>query len=89
MPAVLESTESMTLEEKWDRDQRLRLLEAGVGSCFVAVTADDLPCYTQWVFSSKDNEFLRSHFNGTFPALDADTVLLEGAPRRRSAVSAS
>jgi RimJ/RimL family protein N-acetyltransferase len=77
--AVLESADSMTLEEKWDRDQRLRLLQAGVGSCFVAVTADDVPCYTQWLFSSKDNEFLRSHFNGTFPPLDADTALLEGA----------
>jgi acetyltransferase (GNAT) family protein len=79
VPAVLESADSMTLEEKWDRDQRLRLLEAGVGSCFVAVTADDVPCYTQWLFSSEDNAFLRDHFNGTFPPLDADTALLEGA----------
>jgi hypothetical protein len=79
VPAVLESAQSMSLEEKWDRDQRLRLLEAGAGTCFVAVTADDVPCYTQWLFSSKDNDFLRSHFNGTFPTLDADTALLEGA----------
>src|SRR4051812_44679720 len=50
VPSVLESAESMSLEEKWDRDQRLRLLEAGVGTCFVAVTADDVPCYTQWLF---------------------------------------
>ncbi len=79
VPAVLDAAESMTLEEKWDRDQRLRLLKAGAGECFVAVTDDDVPCYTQWLFSSKDNDFLHSHFNGTFPPLDADTALLEGA----------
>lgn len=79
VPAVLEATDSMTLDEKWDRDQRRRLLDAGVGSCFVAVTEDDVACYTQWLFSSADNDFLHSHFNGTFPPLDADTALLEGA----------
>lgn len=79
VPHVLESADSLTLEEKWDRNQRLRLLEAGHGTCFVAVTEADEPCYVQWLFSSKDNDFLRSHFGGTFPALDADTALLEGA----------
>lgn len=79
VPHVLEPVESLTLEEKWDRNQRLRLLEAGVGTCYVAVTSDDVPCYVQWVFSGADNDFLLTHFNGTFPALDDDTALLEGA----------
>jgi GNAT superfamily N-acetyltransferase len=77
--AVLEPEESLTLEEKWDRNQRLRLLESGVGNCYVAVTDDDVPCYVQWLFSEADNDFLQSHFNGIFPALDGDTALLEGA----------
>ena len=79
VPAVLEPVESMSLEEKWDRNQRLRLLESGVGAPYVAVTGDDVPCYVQWLFGSADNDFLRQHFNGTFPVLDADTALLEGA----------
>jgi hypothetical protein len=79
VPYVLEQEKSLSLEEKWDRNQRQRLLDAGAGTCFVAVTSDDIPCYMQWLFSSQDNDFLQSHFNGTFPVLDSDTALLEGA----------
>lgn len=76
---VLEQVKSLSAEEKWDRNQRQRLLKAGVGTCYVAVTSDDIPCYMQWLFSSQDNDFLQNHFNGTFPVLDPDTALLEGA----------
>lgn len=79
VPHVLESSASLGLEEKWDRNQRLRLLESGAGTCYVAVTAEDLPCYVQWLFGAGDNAFLQDHFNGTFPVLDSDTALLEGA----------
>lgn len=77
--SVLEPVGPMSLDEKWDRNQRLRLLESGVGSCYVAVTREDVPCFVQWLFSSADNDFLRDHFNGSFPRLDEGTVLLEGA----------
>jgi RimJ/RimL family protein N-acetyltransferase len=78
VPAILEPEESMTLEERWDRSQRLSLLNAGAGSCFVAVTDDGTPCFVQWVFTKRDNEFVTRHFGGQFPPVDEETVLLEG-----------
>jgi RimJ/RimL family protein N-acetyltransferase len=77
--AILGTKTSLTPEEKWDRASRLRLLKSGVGTCYVAVNGDDEPCYTQWLFSSRDNDFLQSYFHGSFPVLTADTALLENA----------
>jgi hypothetical protein len=76
---ILGSETSLTPEEKWDRASRLRLLKSGVGTCYVAVNGEDEPCYTQWLFSSRNNDFLRSYFHGSFPVLTADTALLENA----------
>ncbi len=46
---------------------------------YVAVTARDEPCYLQWLFSERDNEFLQRYFRRNFPLLDPDTALLEDA----------
>src|SRR3954453_17810774 len=66
-------------EERWDRASRKRLLEAGFGAPHVAVTDRDVPCYVQWLFGHKDNEFLAEYFHGAFPVLAVDEALLEGA----------
>ncbi|MDP9395570.1 MAG: N-acetyltransferase [Actinomycetota bacterium] len=66
-------------EEKWERVRRLRLLESGAGMCFVAVTSDDIPCYIQWLFDHRDNDFIQDYFCRAFPVLGADTALLENA----------
>jgi hypothetical protein len=66
-------------EEKWERVVRRHLLDANFGTCFVAVTEDEKPCYMQWLFTSRDNEKVRSYFNGLFPELGANEALLEGA----------
>ena len=71
--------ESLTPEEKWERVRRLSLLEAGFGTCYVAVTSEDVPCYMQWLFSHEDNDFIQRYFHRCFPPLDDDTALLEGA----------
>jgi RimJ/RimL family protein N-acetyltransferase len=76
---ILGSEKSLTPEEKWDRASRLRLLKSGVGTCYVAVNGEDKPCYIQWLFSSRDNDFLQSYFHGSFPVLTDDTALLEHA----------
>lgn len=76
---VLESTPGLTADEKWDRAMRRRLLEARIGAPHVAVTDDDVPCYIQWLFSSRDNAGIQDHFGRTFPDLDEETALLEGA----------
>lgn len=77
--AVLDAAADLTPDEKWDRSMRRRLLEAGIGAPHVAVTADDEACYTQWLFTSRDNADIARHFGGIFPRLDDDIALLEGA----------
>ncbi|HEY2224001.1 GNAT family N-acetyltransferase [Actinomycetospora sp.] len=79
VPAVLGATAELTPDEKWDRSMRRRLLEANIGLPHVAVTAEDEACYTQWIFTSKDNDDIQRHFEGIFPHLDDDMALLEGA----------
>lgn len=79
VPHVLGPDTSLSLEEKSERTDRLRLIEAGAGMAYCAVTDEDVPCYVQWIFTSADNAFLRDHFQGTFPELDEETALLEGA----------
>lgn len=80
VPAILGTDDSsLSSAEKFDRLDRRRLLESGAGSCFVAVTADDEPCYVQWLFGHQDNDFIQRFFPATFPILDPDTALLENA----------
>ena len=66
-------------DEKWLLASRKRLLEAGFGTCFVAVTAQDKPCYMQWLFGQHDNDKVQSYFSGAFPLLTAGEALLESA----------
>ena len=80
IPHLLEpNVARLSAEERWDRASRKRLLEAGFGAPHVAVTDGDVPCYVQWLFGHKDNEFLGEYFHGAFPALAVDEALLEGA----------
>jgi hypothetical protein len=58
IPHLLEpNVAQLSAEERWDRASRKRLLEAGFGAPHVAVTDGDVPCYVQWLFGHKDNEF--------------------------------
>ena len=80
VPHLLEpNVAQLSAEERWDRASRKRLLEAGFGAPHVAVTDGDVPCYVQWLFGHKDNEFLAEYFHGAFPVLAVDEALLEGA----------
>lgn len=80
VPRILGTQDaSLSGEEKWERARRLRLLETGAGTCYVAVTEDDEPCYMQWLFGCRDNEFVQRYFRRSFPALDGETALLEDA----------
>ena len=80
VPLILDSgAPGLSDEERWLRTARRRLLDAGFGTCFVAVTADGQPCYMQWLFSSRDNDRIQQYFGGTFPRLGSDEALLESA----------
>lgn len=80
IPLILDANAvGLSGEEKWLRTARRRLLDAQFGTCFVAVTADDYPCYMQWLFSHRDNGSIKSYFGGLFPELAEDEALLESA----------
>ena len=62
-----------------ERLNRLNMIRAGFKSCYVAVTADDSPCYMQFLIGPDENDLLRTHFRGLYPTLTPDEALLEGA----------
>jgi hypothetical protein len=55
------------------------LVDANIPTCYVAVTADNKPCYMQWLIGYDDNQIIEQHFKGVFPALKKSEALLEGA----------
>lgn len=59
--------------------QRLFLLRSEIPTCYVATTAEDEPCYMQWLMGPQDNAGILAFFRGGFPPLGPDEMLLEGA----------
>lgn len=61
-----------------------RLVDAEVGTCWVAVTEDDEPRYMQWMIGPEDNARMSASFGSEFPPMQPGEALLEGAfvPRR-------
>jgi hypothetical protein len=49
------------------------------GRCFVATAPDGRACFLQWLFDHRDNAALAGHFGDSFPVLQRDEALLEGA----------
>ena len=58
---------------------RKLLIDAGIPTCYVAVTEDGVPCYMQWLFAPSENARIVEYFRGIFPALAPDEALLEDA----------
>ena len=67
------------IDAKWDRAARRRLLDAGFGTCYVAVTDQDEPCFVEWVIGPEHNRQIERYFGGAFPPLADDEVLMESA----------
>jgi RimJ/RimL family protein N-acetyltransferase len=66
------------IEEKLEIVRRLAFVEKGARGGFVAVdTRNDTPCYVQWLFGARDNDFIGRI--GGFPVLEAEQALLENA----------
>lgn len=65
--------------DRLERLTRLRLLSADIGTCYVAVTQDNYPCYMQWLIAPNENDQVQSYFRGVFPRLGFDEAMLEGA----------
>lgn len=58
---------------------RARMLEAGLGTCYVAADPDGQLTYMQWVLPPSRNNEIQEYFRGLFPRLQSDEALLEGA----------
>lgn len=64
--------------EQMDVAQRLSFIDKGARGGFVAVdNQTGTPCYVQWLFSSRDNDFIQKA--GGFPVLEPHEALLENA----------
>lgn len=55
------------------------MVNANIPTCYVAVTADNKPCYMQWLIGYDDNQKIENYFRGVFPPLKESEALLEGA----------
>lgn len=62
-----------------ERPIRLSALEAGLSTCYLAVTDDGDICYMQWLIDSSQNDLIESRFAGLCPRLNEDEMLLEWA----------
>lgn len=76
---ILDPVDGESAEDGWARHRRRHLRDAGIGTCYAAVTADDEPCYVQWLFGHRDNDDVQRFFRGMFPVLDEETALVEDA----------
>ncbi len=70
---------AIALRDAIVRVDRLNFVSAGIGTCYVAATSDDEPCYMQWLMRASENDGIRRYFKGIFPLLDPDEALLEYA----------
>ncbi|HEX5508320.1 MAG TPA: GNAT family N-acetyltransferase [Pseudolabrys sp.] len=78
LPALFSTDSSQSTEEKLQVAWRLAFVEKKPRGGFVAVdTRSDTPCYVQWLFGARDNDFILGL--GGFPALEAQQALLENA----------
>jgi hypothetical protein len=68
-----------TGQDLYELRSRVRMLEAGLGTCYAAVGDDDRTLYVQWLIPASDNDLVQAHFGGAFPVLGPDEALLEGA----------
>ena len=66
------------LGEKLEIAWRRAFIDKGARGGFVAIDQrDETPCYVQWLFGSRDNDFIAKL--GGFPALESHQALLENA----------
>jgi hypothetical protein len=73
------NTDGASTEAARELMNRMQHLRADIPTCYVAVTADDDPCYLQWLMGPEQNEKIRIYFNGIFPTLKPNEALLENA----------
>jgi hypothetical protein len=66
-------------QESRFRHVQLRMLQADIPTCYVAVAPNGDICYMQWLIAASENERIQAHFGRHFPLLKADEALAEGS----------
>src|SRR6478672_608003 len=80
VPRILEPHEpGITEEDREEIQTRLQVVEAEIHTCYVAVTADGVPCFMQWLIGPEENSKVQAYYKGIFPMVKPDEVMLEGA----------
>lgn len=74
-----ESEETLSADAVKERNIRIRMAEANLATCYVALTDGDEPTYIQWLMGASENATIHQIFGERFPTLAADEMLLEGA----------
>jgi hypothetical protein len=77
--AIAASSVGAEAHEAMELSDRMRMLEAGIETCYAAVDEHDNLCYVQWLVKSDANAFLHDYYHGAVPTLQSDEMLLEGA----------
>jgi len=63
----------------FDRVRQRRLLDDGIGTCWVATAPAGEVCFMQWLIASSSNDRIQERWPKLFPVLGPDEALLEGA----------
>ena len=61
------------------RLSRLDFLKSGIGTCYVALTPDEKPCYVQWLIGPQDNDSVQQRYHRIYPRLEPNEAMLEAA----------
>jgi hypothetical protein len=73
-----DGNDDVDADELWERRLRQHIAATlGVDGCYVADVAGVGPSFMQYLFTSDDNERLRSNFAGLFPILAVDEAMVE------------
>src|SRR4051794_5811673 len=77
--AALEPEKTDSANDFYERLLRLRMFDAGLRTCYGAFSEDGRVCYVQWLIEPAQNDLVHDFFEGSFPRLQPNEVLLEGA----------
>jgi hypothetical protein len=61
------------------RVERALFAHSGIGTCYVGVSENDLPCVACWLITASDNRKTQRFFRNGLPELRSDEVMLEQA----------
>jgi RimJ/RimL family protein N-acetyltransferase len=70
----------LSRQARLEEAHRVALIAEQLATPYVAVDRTcDRPCFLQWLFTARSNDFVQRYFRGRFPILRDDEALLEYA----------